>query len=254
MAWTKITLRSAAYQLTIIWREPIGLIITLIFSLGIVPLFGGLFGEFQTEVDGVFYRNVVVWDALGVSLSAAAFYTIPIGFSTLREYGLLKLFRASPITRSNVLVSFFTANFLYAMFFIVVILVLNWALYGVYFPFTFDSISLLILGIVLGGFAMISLGLILPTIFKSVNAVAPLGTLLFFPSLTLSGLTIRTDQLPEAIRIVGEALPLTHTGRIINAAWSGGSIADISYVSYLVLSAYIVVFVLVSLRFLKWER
>ena len=254
MAWIKITLRSVAYQLTIIWREPIGLIITLIFSFGVVPLFGELFGDFPTSVDGVLYRNVVAWDAFGISLSAAAFYTIPIGFATLREYGLLKLFRASPITRSNVLVSFFTANFLYAMFFILVILVVNWALYGVYFPLTFDSIALLILGTVLGGFAMISLGLIVPTIFKSVNAVAPLGTLLFFPSFMFSGLTIRTDQLPDALRIIGEALPLTHTGRLLTAAWNGSSITDVSYVSYLVLSAYIVVFALVSLRFLKWER
>ena len=253
MNWLKITLRSTGYQLIYLWREPIGLVISTIFALGLVPLYGGLFGGFETSVAGVYGRNVVIWDGLGIFLAAAAFYTIPIGFAAQRDFGLLKLFRASSITRSNVLVSFFTANFLYALFFILFILVFNHILYGVYFPFTFDSIVLLLLGIVLGGMAMISLGLILPTVFKSQNAVAPFGSVLFFPNLFLSNLTVSMFEFPEALRILGEALPLTHTGRIINAAWSGGSITDVSYVSYLVLLAYIAVFAVLSARFLKWE-
>ena len=249
MNWLKITLRSTGYQLIYLWREPIGLVISTIFALGLVPLYGGLFGGFETSVAGVYGRNVVIWDGLGIFLAAAAFYTIPIGFAAQRDFGLLKLFRASSITRSNVLVSFFTANFLYALFFILFILVFNHILYGVYFPFTFDSIVLLLLGVVLGGIAMISLGLILPTIFKSQNAVAPFGSVLFFPNLFLSD----RFELPEALRILNEALPLTHTGRIINAAWNGSSITDVSYVSYLVLLAYIAVFAVLSARFLKWE-
>ena len=134
-------------------------------------------------LDGVYVRNVVVWEVFGLFLAAAAFYTIPIGFATLRAHGLLKLFRVAPITRSQVLVSFFTASFLYVLLFTVVMLVLNAILYGLYFPFTFDSIALLLLAAFLGGAAMISLGLILPTIFRSVSAIAPFGTLLFLPRL-----------------------------------------------------------------------
>ena len=254
MGWIKITLRSVGYQLTIIWREPIGLVINTIFAFGTIPLIGGLFGDFGTSVDGVLARNVIVWDAFGIFLAAAAFYTIPIGFSSQREYGLLKLFRASPITRSNVLVSFFMANFLYIMVFMVFILVFNHVLYGVYFPFTFDSIALLLLGIILGGVAMISLGLMLPAILKPTGAVAPLGTLLFVPSLFLSNLSIRIGDFPQAIKILAEFLPLTHTGRLLTASWDGSSITDVSYVSYLVLLAYCVVFAVLATRFLKWER
>ena len=101
---------------------------------------------------------------------------------------------------------------------------------------------------------MISLGLILPTIFRSVvcNRSAR-DTVISSELFPISGLTIRTEDLPTAARIVGEILPLTHTGRILTEAWSGGSITDVSYVSYLVLLAYIVVFALISARFLKWE-
>ena len=254
MGWIKVTLRSTGYQLTIIWREPIGLVISTIFALGAIPLIGELFGDFETSVAGVYARNVIVWDGFAIFLAAAAFYTIPIGFSSLREYGLLKLFRASPITRSNVLVSFFTANFLYVLVFMVFILVFNEVLYGVYFPFTFDSIVLFLLGITLGGLAMISLGLMLPTIIKPTGAVAPLGTLLFVPSILLSGTTLRTGDFPTAIKVLIEALPLTHTGRLLTASWNGSSITDVSYVSYLVLLGYCVVFTVLAARFLKWER
>ena len=253
MNWLKVTLSTAFYQLTILWREPVGLIISALVALGLVPTFGEIFGDFSVGLDGVYVRNVVVWEVFGLFLAAAAFFTIPIGFATLRAHGLLKLFRVAPITRSQVLVSFFTASFLYVLLFTVVMLVLNAILYGLYFPFTFDSIALLLLAAFLGGAAMISLGLILPTIFRSVSAIAPFGTLLFLPSFFISGLTIRTEDLPMAARIAGEVLPLTHTGRILTQAWSGGSITDVSYVSYLVLLAYIVVFTLISARFLKWE-
>ena len=246
-------MRLIGYQVILIARDPVGVVISTIFAFGIVPIFGGLYGNFETEVEGVFTRNVVAWQAIGINLAALAFYSIPIGFSAQRDYGILKLFRASPLPRAQLMIAFFVANLLFFLFFVTIVFVSNQIIFGVYFPLTLNSVSLLLLGVLLGSLSMISLGLILPTVLKSTNAVAPLGTLLFIPNLLLSNLTLRTDDLPQVLRILGEALPLTHTGRILDLAWQGGSIVDVNPWAVLILLSYFVVFVVVVAMFLRWD-
>ena len=195
MNWLKVTLSTAFYQLTILWREPVGLIISALVALGLVPTFGEIFGDFSVGLDGVYVRNVVVWEVFGLFLAAAAFYTIPIGFATLRAHGLLKLFRVAPITRSQVMVSLFTASFFYVLLFTVVMLVLNAILYGLYFPWNF-CIALLLRPFWEGNYDLAGssyyrryLGPCAANRFRDTRDPSKLFYL---------GLTIRTEDLPMA--------------------------------------------------------
>ena len=110
---TGLLLRSTGYQLLLLLREPIGLVFAAIFSIAIVPILAVLYGDYPTVVAGVYHKNVIVWDAIGINLAASAFITIPTNFAAQRSYGLLKLYRASQLSRAHLVFSFLFANLLF---------------------------------------------------------------------------------------------------------------------------------------------
>ena len=249
----KLFTRSTGYQMLLIVREPIGMTIAMLFVLAAVPLFGTLFGEFETGVEGVLQRNVTAWESIGIVLAASAFFTIPTSFATQRGHGVLKLFRTSPLTRTQFLISFMLANFIFFLFQAIVLAIFNAVLYGLYLPIAFNSFLLLFMGLILGGMGMISLGPLLPMFIKSANAVPPAGMLFFFPNLFLSGLSMDERDFPAWLNALADILPLKHVGNFISAAWQGAPISEVGWLSYLVLLGYFAVFMVISVRFLKWE-
>jgi len=234
-------------------REPVGLTFSAVFSIGVVPLFGELFGDYETNVPGVLNRNVVAWDAVVINLAATAFITIPLGFAVQRSYGLLKLFKASPLSRADVILSFLFGNGVFLLFFFIVAFAANHLFYGVYLPSTIHGAAIAMVGAVLGAAALVPTGLIVAAVARSQATVAPFGQLLFIPNLLLSGLTLPPEFFPPIVQVLSKALPLTHVGVVMEAAWNDMPIGDLSTMSILVLLGYAVVSTLLVCRLLRWE-
>ena len=244
---------STTYQLLLLLREPVGVAFGAVFSIAIVPLFATLFGDHPTVVAGVYHKNVIAWDAIGINLAASAFITIPTNFSAQRSYGLLKLFRAAPLSRAHLVLSFLIANLIFFFLFVILLLLTNAILYGLYFPTSLFSFLTLGLGLILGAAAMIPTGMVIAAIVRSHTAVAPCGQLLFMPNLLLSGLSIPLEGSPEFLQHLSQALPLTHVGTMLAVAWTGGSINEIEGITWWVLSGYGALSTLLICFFLRWE-
>ena len=244
---------STAYQLLLLLREPVGVAFGAIFAIVIVPLFGALYGHHPTVVAGVYHKNVIAWDAIGINLAASAFITIPTNFSAQRSYGVLKLFRASPLSRVHLVLSFLFANMIFFLLFVILLLLTNAILYGLYFPSSPYSLLTLGIGLTLGSIAMIPTGMVIAAMVRSHTAVAPCGQLLFIPNLLLSGLSIPLDESPMLIQHVSQSLPLTHVGILLTTAWTGGTISEIESATWWVLSSYGALSILMICFFLRWE-
>ena len=250
---TGLLLRSTGYQLLLLLREPVGLVFAAIFSIAIVPILAVLYGDYTTVVAGVYHKNVIVWDAIGINLAASAFITIPTNFAAQRSYGLLKLYRASPLSRAHLVLSFLFANLLFFLLFVLLLLVTNGVLYGIYFSISLSSFLTLGLGLMLGAASMIPAGMLIAATVRSHGAVAPCGQLLFMPNLLLSGLSMPLDDSPVFLQYVSNALPLTHVGALLTAAWTGGSINAVASSTWWVLSGYGALSILLVCLFLRWE-
>ena len=244
---------STIYQLLLLFREPVSVTFGAIFSIAIVPLFAVLYGDYPTVVAGVYHKNVIAWDAIGINLAASAFITIPTNFAAQRSYGLLKLFRASPLSRAYLVLSFLFANLIFFFLFVILLLLTNTILYGLYFPISLTSLITLGLGLILGAAAMIPAGMIVAAMVRSHSAVAPCGQLLFMPNLLLSGLSIPLEDSPMFLQHISRALPLTHVGTLLTTAWTGGQINEIASTTWWVLSGYGALSILLICIFLRWE-
>ena len=244
---------STVYQLLLLLREPVGLVFGAVFSIAIVPILGVLYGAHPTTVDGVYHKNTIAWDAIGINLAASSFITIPANFAAQRSYGLLKLFRASPLSRANLVLSFFFANMVFFFLLVILLLLTNEVLYGLFFSASLSSFLILGLGLALGASAMIPSGMLIAATVRSHTAVAPCGQLLFMPNLLLSGLSIPLDDSPAFLQYVSQALPLTHVGTLLTAAWTGVPINEVANITWWVLSGYGALSILLICLFLRWE-
>ena len=241
------------YQLLLLLREPVGLVFGAVFSIAIVPILGVLYGSHPTVITGVYHKNVIAWNAIGINLAASAFVTIPGNFAAQRSYGLLKLFRATALSRGHFVLSFFFANMMFFFLFVVLLLLSNVIFYGLYFPTSRLDVLTLGLGVALGASAMIPSGMLIAATVRSHTAVAPCGQLLFMPNLLLSGLSIPLEDSPLFLQYVSQALPLTHVGTLLTAAWTGVPISAVGSITWWVLSGYGAVSILLICLFLRWE-
>jgi ABC-2 type transport system permease protein len=80
----------------------------------------------------------------------------------------------------------------------------------------------------------------------------PIGTLLLYPMVALSGLFVPLDVLPPLLRNIARALPLTYAVALMKGIWRGdGWIAHIGDVGALIL--VMVISAILSARLLRWQ-
>ena len=80
----------------------------------------------------------------------------------------------------------------------------------------------------------------------------PIGTLIFYPMLGVSGLFVQLQTLPPALQAVARVLPLTYAVSLLRGIWRGdGWAAHLPDV--LVLTLMCAIFSALSSRVFRWE-
>ena len=99
---------------------------------------------------------------------------------------------------------------------------------------------------------IVSLGFLIASAVPTARFAQPMGTLILYPMIGLSGLFVPVAALPPALRIVARALPTTYTVSLLRGIWRGegwlahaGDVAALALI-FLVLTA-------ISARVFRWE-
>ena len=80
----------------------------------------------------------------------------------------------------------------------------------------------------------------------------PIGTLLFYPMLGLSGLFVPVEVLPPALQVLARMLPLTYAVSLLRGVWHGeGWLAHAGDAG--VLALMFVLCIVLSTRLFRWE-
>jgi len=100
--------------------------------------------------------------------------------------------------------------------------------------------------------SILSLGFLLASIVPTARFAQPLGTLILYPMLGVSGLFVPVASFPPVLRVIARALPLTYAVSLLRGIWQGeGWSAHMSDVA--VLSLMFVAFTAVSAKVFRWE-
>ncbi len=229
-------------------REPVGTFFTLVFPLLLLFLFGGIYGNDPSPFLGG--RGSVdnsVPGYIAMIIGTTGMIGLPIALSVYREQGILRRFRAAPITPALVLGSQVAVNLIISLVGIASLVIAGIFVYGLVLP---EAPVGAFLAVVISGLSFLSIGFVLASLTPTSTAAQAVGMALFFPMMFLSGAALPQQVLPEKLVAFSQYLPLTHVVNLLQDLWYGDGWNG---TALLVLLGMMVVATAVSIRTFRWE-
>jgi ABC-2 type transport system permease protein len=203
-----------------------------------------------SEIEGLTTLDYIFSGLLGFTILSLGVFGPTTVFPRLKEKGVLRRYNTTPIrpwqyVAGNVLSNAAIGLMAVAVMFIVALVVFNVNMRG-------DYLSLALLA-VLGTITLFGVGLAAGGWAKNENQAAPLGNLIAFPMMFLSGVFFPRFLMPEWLQNISDFLPLTPLidgFRFIIT--EGKTILEIGPEVGL-LAAWMVVIYIIAFRVFRWE-
>jgi ABC-2 type transport system permease protein len=238
-------------EIKVFLREPLGAIgtiavpVLLFVVLGRVPKYKP--GLTSTSYSGLSGSSLPVLVSILIAISAVLSMVTII--SIYREGGILKRLRATPLRPYTIL----TAHVIVKLLLTAATLILMLMAGRRYFPadahvpwFSFT------LALIISTCSILSVGFVIASIVPTARFAQPIGALILYPMLAVSGLFVPVNVLPRALHAVALALPLTYAVNLLKGIWNGDRwITHVGDVSALIL--LFLVFTALSARVFRWE-
>ena len=168
----------------------------------------------------------------------------------LRERQVLRRLGATPLPRSALLLSQLLHRLTIALAQVVIIVAVGRLVFGVEIG---DRIGLLACFCVLGALTFVSLGYLIAALSKTEESVFGITSVLNFPMMFLSGIFFPLEIMPDWIRPVVQAIPLTYLVDALRQTMVGAPPVHALGLDALVLGIWLAVAAVLSVRLFRWE-
>jgi ABC-2 type transport system permease protein len=201
-------------EIKIFVREPMGFIgsvvIPVLIFIGIGRVLGTRLGEVTSQDTGRLPVGVAVFIAVNTVLSLVAIISI------YREGGILKRLRATPLGPVTILVTHVLVKLILTAVTVILMVLAGRRFYpaGADIPVVAFTLALL-----LSTWSILSIGFIIASVVRTARFAPPLGSLVMFSMLPLSGLF--PIALPPPLEAVSRFVPLTYAVSLLTGIWQG---------------------------------
>lgn len=168
----------------------------------------------------------------------------------LREQQVLRRLGATPLSRLSLLTSQVLNRLTIGIVQTVILIVVGVMVFDVTIV---GSVPLLAGIILLGTLMFVAMGYMISGFAKTIDSVNGLASLINFPMMFLSGLFFPVEIMPDWIRPVVSAIPLTYLVDALRQVMIGSPPQVSLGMNMLVVSIWLVVCSLLALRFFRWE-
>jgi len=238
-------------EIKIFLREPLGAIGTLLVPVAVFLVIG----RAMNRGSGVRTPGGLEFLQSGLPVMASVFMAISAVISLItiisiyREGGILKRLRATPLRPQTIL----SAHVLVKLLFTALSVTLMMLAGRRYYPIGLQGPAIgFAIALLASTLAILSIGFVVASVVPTARFAQPVGALLFYPMLALSGLFVPVDALPAGLQIVAKLLPMTYVVSLLQGIWVGHSwFAHLGDVAALAISG--AVFVALSARVFRWE-
>jgi ABC-2 type transport system permease protein len=205
-------------EIKIFVREPLGVIGTVGMPVLVFVVLGRMFGRRpnSTAVTALVTVDLPILASILMALSAVLSLVTII--SIYREGGILKRLRATPLRPHTIL----TAHVIARLAFTAVTLALMVLAGRRYYPAGIDGpVVSFGLALLFSTLSIVSMGFLIASIVPTARFAQPIGTLILYPMLGLSGLFAPIDALPPMLQTIARMLPLTYVVSLLRGVWRG---------------------------------
>jgi ABC-2 type transport system permease protein len=238
-------------ELKVFLREPLGAIgtiaIPVLIYLGVGRAVGRRLSP-NSLADSNFMRSGLPVLASIVIAFSAVLSLITI-ISIYREGGILKRLRATPLRPQTILTAHVIVKLMLTAATLALMVLSGKRYYpvGVHVPLFSFTIALLI-----STLSILSIGFLIASIVPTARFAQPIGAVLLYPMIAVSGLFVPLESLPPVLHGVARVLPLTYAVPLLQGIWNGDAwsahIGDVA-----ALAAVFVVCTALSARVFRWE-
>ena len=239
LAWRQYRLERKMF-----WRNPTAAFFSFALPLIFLFLFGAVFSGNQASLD------VLVPGIAGLSVMATTFNALATQMTFLREQGVLKRVRGTPLPGTSYLSGIIGSAATNAVIQILIIIVAGKFCCGLGWPKDWAELAVFT---VLGVACFASMGVAFSHVIPNFEAAPAYTNLVFLPMIFISGVFFDVDNVPTFLRDIANALPLVHVINGISAALvTGAPITDhLSDLS--VVAVWTVACIILAVRGFSWS-
>ncbi len=239
LAWEQFRLERKLF-----WRNPSAAFFNFLLPLLLLLLVASAFASDQDEL------NVLIPGIAGMSVMATTFHSLAMTLPFLREQGILKRVRGTPMPAASYLTGLLGNAVANAFVQVALVVVIGNLLYGVDWP---RNPAALLAFTALGVACFGALGIAFSHAIPNVDSAPAYANAVFLPVIFISGVFYSADSLPPVLLAVAEALPLKHvidglSGAIVTGEGLAGNVTALAVVATWGLAG-----VLAAVRFFRWE-
>lgn len=238
-------------EIKIFVREPLGVIGTVGVPVLIFVVLGRMFaprsGQSASGAPDLITIDLPILTSILIALSAVLSLVTIVAI--YREGGILKRLRATPLRSHTILTALVIVKLLFTALTLAAMILAGRKYFpsGAHAPFVSFGVALLYCTL-----CIVSLGFLIASVVPTARFAQPVGTLILYPMVGLSGLFVPITALPPALHAVARVLPLTYTVSLLRGIWRGdGWMAHTTDVA--ALAIIFVICTVVSSRVFRWE-
>jgi ABC-2 type transport system permease protein len=238
-------------EIKIFIREPLGLIGSVFVPVIVFVLIGRVYGSGvggeSTGQRGLVGPDLAVFAALLIAISAVLSLVTIIAI--YREGGILKRLRATPLRPLTILTAHVVVKLLFTAATVTLTMMLGKRYLPVDIPIPWVSFGSATLVSTLG---ILALGFVLASLAPTARFAQPIGTIVLYPMIGISGLFVPVARMPGPLRLLARLSPATYAVSLMRGAWRGDSWLAHG-TDLLALAAIIGVSGLLAVRLFRWE-
>jgi len=238
-------------DLKVFVRNPAALFFTAILPVVFLCLFVSIFGNERDEELGVRVATLQVPAFIALAVVSAAFVGLVIGLVRVREDGVLKRLRGTPVAPWIVFAGRIGTAMVMATIVSGVLLAIGAIAFGVTIPTT--TLPGLLVALLVGTFAFCALGIAYTRAVRGEEAAPPMTNAVALPLYFISGVFVPVSQLPRGLRQVADVLPVKPFVDALTVAFDPRTTGvGIAWGELAILAAWGVLGLLVALRTFAW--
>jgi ABC-2 type transport system permease protein len=242
---------SFAHQLRweqlLFWRSREAAVFVFLFPLLLFTLLTALY-------DGEIYDRPAAWALLAGMLAYGAANTAFAGLALIvvarREMGILKRIRSTPTPAAAYLIAVIASIMIVFALQAGALFVLGRVLESTPWPSNLPSLAL---ALALGAATFAALGLAVTGFIRSLEGSSAVINVIVLPMAFLSGAFGPTDDYPQALRTIGDVLPLKYLLDTVNGIYLHGEQIWDHRTAVAVLAAWGAAGLAIALRKFRWE-
>ena len=238
-------------EIKIFLREPLGAFGTIGIPVLVFVVAGRIVGHSlaPASLAASSFISVGLPVLASVLIAISAVLSLVTIISIYREGGILKRLRATPLHPQTILTAHVVVKLLLTAATLALMVLAGKRYYpiGIHVPLFGFTMALLI-----STCSILSMGFLIASIVPTARFAQPIGAVIMYPMIGVSGLFVPVTSLPPALQAVARVVPLTYAVSLLEGIWKGDAwsahVGDVA-----ALAVVFIVCTALSAKVFRWE-